>query len=312
MWNIYNKKFLKKINILMIIVIFSISLFSCQSQVKSSNSNIIEGEDGTGVLDKEKENKAEENKEYIINVSGKNIEERFNVPRGFQREEVEKNSFEEYLRKLPLKEHGAKVLYYDGREKVKNNVYVGVVDMEIGDRDLQQCADAVMRLRAEYLYKNKRYNEIKFHFVNGFLCDYNKWRQGYRISINGNNALWIKKAQVSDSYESFRKYLDIVFAYASTISLEKELIPVDKAEMKIGDVYIKGDNPGHAVIVIDMAKNIETGEKVFMLAQSYMPAQETQILCSDNSDISPWYSLSFTKKLYTPEWTFDENKLRRF
>ncbi len=55
---------------------------------------------------------------------------------------------------------GAKVSYYNGQTKSNNNVYCGVVNQEIDPVDLQQCADAVMRLRGEYLYKHKRYNEI--------------------------------------------------------------------------------------------------------------------------------------------------------
>ena len=35
--------------------------------------------------------------------------------------------------------------------------------------------------------------------------------------------------------------------------------------------------PGHVVLIVDMAEN-DKGEKIFMLAQSYMPAQQTQIL----------------------------------
>ena len=44
------------------------------------------------------------------------------------------------------------------------------------------------------------------------------------------------------------------------------------SEMQIGDVFIRGGSPGHCVIVVDMAVHQETGEKLFMLAQSYMPA----------------------------------------
>lgn len=249
----------------------------------------------------------------LTSPKGRTIEERFNLPEGFERVKVEKGSFQEYLRKLPLKPHGSKVLYYDGREKDKSDVYEAVVDVEIGKRDLHQCADAVMLLRAEYLLKSGRTRDIHFNFVNGFKADYSKWTQGWRIKVNGNNVSWVRNASESDSYESFRKYMDMVFAYAGTLSLEKELKSIDKEDMDIGDVFIKGASPGHAVIVVDMAINKDTGEKLFMLAQSYMPAQQTQILCNNNEpEMSPWYSLNYEGKLYTPEWVFEENSLRRF
>ena len=48
-----------------------------------------------------------------------------------------------------------------------------------------------------------------------------------------------------------------------------------------------------------------------MIAQSYMPAQETQILKNKNDDkLSPWYSANIEDKLYTPEWTFEVGHLK--
>lgn len=80
--------------------------------------------------------------------------------------------------------------------------------------------------------------------------------------------------------------------------------------MNIGDVFIVGGSPGHAVIVVDMAVNSD-GEKIFLLAQSYMPAQQTQILINPmDEDISPWYSLKRKEKLVTPQWTFDLDMLK--
>jgi hypothetical protein len=44
-----------------------------------------------------------------------------------------------------------------------------------------------------------------------------------------------------------------------------------------------------------------------------MPAQEIQLLKNPNNEgLSPWYSLSFSGDLYTPEWTFSQDELKRF
>jgi hypothetical protein len=212
-----------------------------------------------------------------------------------------------------LKPQGSKVLYYNGGVKDYPGVYEAVVDLPIGSKDLHQCADAVMRLRAEYLYKQKKFDAIHFNFTNGFRVDYPKWREGYRIRVSGNKVSWIKQTGISDSYQDFWKYMETIFMYAGTLSLSKEMKAVEVKDMQIGDVFIKGGSPGHAVIVVDMAENPETGEKLFILAQSYMPAQELQILCNPvDRKNSPWYSLDFGSTLYSPEWTFSDKDLKRF
>ena len=235
------------------------------------------------------------------------------MPEGYERVSTEENSFGEFLRNSKLEKYGEKVKYYDGRTKDKANVYDSVFDVDIGDRDLHQCADAVMLLRAEYLYQNKRYDEISFEFVDGFKAEYSKWRRGYRINVGENSCSYYKGAKPSNTYSTFRKYMDLVFAYSSTLSLDEELKSVDVDDMQIGDVFVKGGSPGHCVIVVDMAENKSTGQKVFMLAQSYMPAQQTQLLINPNDDkLSPWYSLDFGDNLRTPEWIFSKDQLKRF
>ena len=107
----------------------------------------------------------------------------------------------------------------------------------------------------------------------------------------------------------------MIFNYAGTSSLEKELKPISISEISIGDVFIKGGFPGHAVIVVDMAMNPKNNQKIFLLAQSYMPAQELQILI--NPSISSnyracWYSANISTELETPEWTFKASELKRF
>ncbi|MFK7747384.1 MAG: DUF4846 domain-containing protein [Kordia sp.] len=232
----------------------------------------------------------------LINPEGKTIQERFNTPDDFVRIPLKTTDFGSYLRKLPLKPFNSKVKYFDGREKYNNNVYISVVDMEIGTRDLQQCADAVMRLRGEFLFEQKRLQDIHFNFLS-----------------DGKPRYFKKYAKGDHSYKKFRRYMNYIFAYANTASLRKELAKVEDIQnIQVGDVFIQKGNPfGHAVIVVDVAQNAQ-GEKIFMIAQSYMPAQETQILLNNqNKTISPWYK---AKKgtLRTPEWTFDSSDLRRF
>lgn len=221
------------------------------------------------------------------------LEQRIQPPPGFTRVAVGDNSWAAWLRGLPLKPAGAPVLTFTGARKWRQDVHVAVVDIDVGKRDLQQCADAIMRLRGEWLFASDRKRDIRFNDT-----------EGKRLSFS---------ARRSDDYASFRKYMDYVFAYAGTYSLERELKPVPLADMQIGDVFIKGGFPGHAVLVADMVENKATGEKRFVLVQSYMPAQEMHVLKNPQAaDGSPWYPAAFDGALTTPEWVFPAGSLRRW
>ncbi len=235
-------------------------------------------------------------------------------PKEYQRPVVESNSFGEYLRNLPLKQTDNKVYLFDGRLKPNQNAQYRVIDMEIGNRDLQQCADAIMRLRGEYLYRQKQFTKLQFRFTSGDNCIFTQYAAGYRPKIKGSTVNWIKTAKPDTSYPTFRKYMDLVFMYAGTYSLSKELKTISNLyNIRIGDVFIKGGFPGHAVIVVDIAKNTTSDNIVFLLAQSYMPAQDIHVLKNpQNKDLSPWYSINFKKRLITPEYTFSKTDLKRF
>lgn len=242
-----------------------------------------------------------------------NLVSRFNPPEGFQRIAYAYNSFGSYLRNVPLKPTESKVHLYDGTMKGYQGGAAAVLDIDVGDRDLQQCADAVMRLRAEYLFAEEKYDEIHFNLTNGFRVDFSQWAAGFRVKVEGNKTWWVHTAKPSKSYATFRRYLNFVFAYAGTLSLSKELKSVALDDLQAGDVFIQGGSPGHAVLVMDVAELPASGEKVFLLAQSYMPAQDIHVLKNLNrSKISPWYSVKELDKLYTPEWTFSSTDLKRF
>jgi hypothetical protein len=235
-------------------------------------------------------------------------------PAGLSRRPAPEGSFGSWLRRLPLKPDKTLVYLYDGSPKRNQNAHYRIVDIDIGQNDLQQCADAVIRLRTEFLYSRKDLPLIHFNFTSGDTCSFERWAAGYRPTVRGNEVRWSKKADPDSGYGSFRQYLNTVFTYAGSSSLSKEMIPVaDIGRLQAGDVFIHGGFPGHAVIVVDVAENIETGATAFLLAQGYMPAQDVHILKNPSDPhLSPWYIIGADDRLYTPEWIFDWRDLRRF
>jgi hypothetical protein len=179
---------------------------------------------------------------------------------------LEAGSFGAWLRELPVRAGRPPVLLYDGRRKSNQSAHFAVLDVDVGSKDLQQCADAVIRLRAEYLFSGPCKAEIQFDFTSGDTARWRDWRDGMRPMVNGNRVSWKQTTAGDDSYASFREYLDTVFMYAGSASLEKELVTVDDpARPEVGDVFIEGGFPGHAILVIDVAVNAN-GERAFLLA----------------------------------------------
>ena len=76
--------------------------------------------------------------------------EQIPVPANYKRITVSSSSFGWYLRKQELKKEKT-VYLYNGTEKYNQQAQYAVLNISVGNKDLQQCADAIMRIRAEYL-----------------------------------------------------------------------------------------------------------------------------------------------------------------
>jgi hypothetical protein len=241
--------------------------------------------------------KAVKQNEIICNNNANTIATRFAPPPGFERQQTASNTIQSYMRNLPLQAFGSKVHYYNGAEKNKPNVYIAVIDLPIGNKDLHQCADGVMNLWANYLYNNNRYADIQFKFLND-----NTWHN-FKTWSGGNV-----------SKKNFAKYMEQVWSAANTRSLFGQTTAITKNEITIGDMLIVTGNPyGHAMIIVDECINPTTNKKMFMLAQSYMPAQDMQIVINPlDANNSPWYSFDETENIITPEWDFTIENFRRF
>lgn len=253
----------------------------------------------------------EEPREIFIDSTGDTLEKRILPPAGYERIPGGEDSFTEFLRKYPLKEDQSPVLLYDGSEKGNQSAHQAVFALPIENEDLQQCADSVMRMYGEYFYGTGQQDKIEFHFTNGFLAEYEKWRDGGRIQVSGDSVSWVQSEDYDDSYENFRKFMRTVFIYAGTLSMEGESREIEMEEILPGDVFLKGGNPGHVVLVVDVCENSE-GKKAFLLGQGYMPAQEFHVLKNSLHTDNPWYfEEEATYPFETPEYVFPRGSLKR-
>jgi hypothetical protein len=238
------------------------------------------------------------------------VAERFPPPAGFERREAAAPAFGTWLRRLPLLPRGERVRFHDGRVKPDQSGVAAVIDIDVGTADLQQCADAVIRLRAEYLRATGRGADLAFRFTSGDRYAYADWLGGRRPVVRGNRLAWASVGATADTYAGFRRWLDIVFTYAGTVSLQRELAAVrDPADLEPGDLLIQPGTPGHAVLALDVVV-AAGGERRALLAQSFMPAQSIHVL--NNPAGGVWYRIAGEYRIVTPEWTFSPADLRRF
>ena len=159
------------------------------------------------------------------------IESRFSPPSGATRRAVREGSFAAWLRGLPLRPPGSAVHLFNGRLKPQQDLHEAVIRIDVGTRDLQQCADAVIRLRAEYLYSQDRHAEITFNYTTGDPIPFSRWAKGERPRVRSYQRKgkrrwrvdWQHSSRPSYTHQNLRRYLTNVFMYAGTASLSQEL-----------------------------------------------------------------------------------------
>src|SRR4051794_16622396 len=160
-------------------------------------------------------------------TSGSNdqtLEARFAPPPGFTRTPAAPGSLAPFLRGLPLLDGNPDVLLFDGTPKRYQRGHLAVVDIDVGTHDLQQCADAVMRLFAEHRFAAKQ--PLCFTATSGAPMPWERWRRGERPSLAGNAVTWTSRATPDSGYGSFRTYLDAVFTWSGTLSLHRDLTAI--------------------------------------------------------------------------------------
>lgn len=248
-----------------------------------------------------------------VNDEGMSIKTRITIPDSYTRVTTQVGTFSHYIQNYQLKTADAQVVNYTGKPYIFQQGHVGVLDVPVPSNGLQQCADALIRLRSEYLWDQNKKQEIGFKFTSGHYCSWTKYTEGYRPKINGNKVTFSKTATPNSSKENFYKYLNLIYTYAGTYSLSEELKDVNTlSDIKIGDLLIYPGFPGHVMMVGDIIEN-NKGERRFVFFQGNTPAQSVHIIKNtSDATMSPWYDLKGKTSIETPIYTFSSFKMVRF
>ncbi|CAA0179417.1 conserved hypothetical protein [Tenacibaculum maritimum] len=248
-----------------------------------------------------------------INEKGMTIKNRVKPPYGYKRVCYEAGTFESFIQNYTLKEYGSSIINYDKTKYFYQIGHIGILTLSVPENGLQQCADALIRLRAEYLWKTNQKEKIGFEFTSGHYCSWKKYAAGYRPKIEGNKVTFYKIAKANYTKTAFYKYLNLIYTYSGTLSLYNELPKVVREEdLQLGDMLVKPGTPGHILMLVDEVIN-RKGEKLFVLAQGNTPAQSVHLLKNfNNASLTPWYSLKKNALIQVPGYSFDNSQFIRF
>ncbi|HYO93486.1 MAG TPA: DUF4846 domain-containing protein [Polyangiaceae bacterium] len=220
------------------------------------------------------------------------LSSRFPPPPGYTRVEVEPASFGHWLRGLPIAPPNTPVSTFDGAllHAADNDYVAGVVAIDIGNADLQQSPDVIIRLNAEWLWSLGQKAAISYRGSTKLAMPLSRWEKGQRIVSAGPNVFWAVKNKPKElDYAEFRRYLDAVFAWANSTSLAQRARRVPKPEeLAPGDFFLHARAPGHVAIVLDVADK-PSGERVALIGQALNPAQSLHIVRPGRA--TAWFSL---------------------
>jgi uncharacterized protein DUF4846 len=221
---------------------------------------------------------------------------RFEPPKDFKRIWYKNNGFADWIRNLPLKESKSEVLDYHGKifKSKDDTTIAAVVNWDIKGKRLEQCMDILIRFHAEYLWENNKQEKLVLPLPGRKSLKWKDWQEGFRPKFKGINFDLIKSDKYNSSKNNFNKFLNLVFAESHTQQFYYAFPQIEREEVQVGDIIIKKGIKGHAVIIVDLAKNSE-GDLIALVGQGDTPACEFYLLNfkKDNQ----WIPLDFSKEI---------------
>src|SRR6187399_2488620 len=151
----------------------------------------------------------------ITTINPENIKG-ISLPQGFQYVEDGDSVYSNWLLDLKLKKNKT-VYLYNGKLKSNQDVQFGVLNIDIGKKDLLQCADASMKLRADHLFEKHLFDQIKFLTSSGNEISFESWLKGIRWKVQGAKLVSYNiPKEVTDIQKEYNSFMELVFSYCGT------------------------------------------------------------------------------------------------
>jgi hypothetical protein len=172
-----------------------------------------------------------------------------------------------------LKKNGSAVLDYRGKifKSGSDSTVAAVVDWRIEGRRLEQCMDILIRFYAEFLWEEGETADLQLPLPGGYWLNWNEWSDGFRPQFRGIKVSLLRNFRPDSSYNSFIAYLQTIFSESHTQQFYHAYKPVKKTDVQIGDFIVRKGTKGHAVMIVDLAKN-KKGELIALIGNGDTPA----------------------------------------
>jgi len=240
---------------------------------------------------------------HYVNTEGTMVVTRFMLPPGYERIPAAKSSYAYFLRHL-------RMLPYNNDQLESHQV--STLNLPLID-NIQQDIHLCIRLRGEYLFSQKQYDKMAFSIVTGRIF-YVPWAKGLELEIN-DKQYWTQQPSGIDYLTTFQNYLSFIFHHSDVNTILSDVYSVSIDDVMPGDMFIQTMFPSAAVVVLDVAVNSTTGDRIFLLARVHKSFQMVDVLINPKETWSgsPWYSIKTgDNKIVIPDFVFYKTNLWRF
>ncbi len=243
---------------------------------------------------------AEKHYYFSKSENGVPLSSLYPAPPATSRLETEEGSFADWLAGLPVDTSHTVLHYYTGDVALQQNGHAGIIDIPVKN-NVQDSRKLIMRIYAEYLYQQGRYDDLQFSNAKGEVINPRIWFSG---KYPGQPFRF--------PYSDFRKYLNETLGAASWKMWMQQLKKISRFEARAGDIVYQKSGGSHAMLIAAAAEG-RNGQRYLLFVEGATPPAEMHVVANNEVPaLGPWYPMLEGTPVRTPYWVFNDKNFYRF